>query len=180
MASPERNGRLPENFIDAVSRLKITPEEKVSFPAVIWFHRYVGCPLCLYEMNEIKNNFSQFSKKEYNVYVVLQSDKGKVASMLEKFPMPFPVISDPERSLYEIMEVEPADSLKNMLGDFKEEADEKLGKAVSLGYIPGEPDGNEFQLPAVFVIDSNKKVSFAHYASFLIDLPPVEEILAML
>ena len=51
------------------------------------------------------------------------------------------------------------------------------GKACAeLGYTHGKYEGDEMQLPAVFVVSGEGKVLFAHYASAIADLPDYDEM----
>ena len=48
-----------------------------------------------------------------------------------------------------------------------------------LGFIHGEYEGIEEQLPAFFYMDEELKVLSAHYAKGIGDMPTAEEMLAM-
>lgn len=44
----------------------------------------------------------------------------------------------------------------------------------------GVYEGNEQQLPAFFYVDGNGKVLVSHYAKTIVDMPSIDEMLAMI
>ena len=48
-----------------------------------------------------------------------------------------------------------------------------------MGLSHGEYEGNELQLPAMFIIDENNKVIYSHYAEDGADIPRAKEVLNM-
>ena len=57
---------------------------------------------------------------------------------------------------------------------------EKGAKAAALGFSHGDYEGNEQQLPAMFIVEEDGTVSFAHYAKGIMDMPTVDELLEIL
>ena len=57
---------------------------------------------------------------------------------------------------------------------------EKGGKAREAGFVHGDYEGNELQLPAMFIVNEDGVVEYANYARNIVDLPTVDEVLAML
>lgn len=57
--------------------------------------------------------------------------------------------------------------------------EEKMKKVTEGGFVHGRYEGNEQQLPALFVVERGK-VSYSHYAKNSIDMPTVGEMLEML
>ena len=56
----------------------------------------------------------------------------------------------------------------------------KISDASKLGFKHGEFEGDELQLPAVFVTDKSGKVLFAHYGKTISDTPSPAELLAIM
>ena len=44
----------------------------------------------------------------------------------------------------------------------------------------GDYEGNELQLPALFIVDRDKKVIHAHYGRDIMDMPSVDELVEMI
>ena len=53
-------------------------------------------------------------------------------------------------------------------------------KAKACGFVHGVYEGNEQQLPAFFYVDGNGKVLVSHYAKTIVDMPSIDEMLAMI
>ena len=53
-----------------------------------------------------------------------------------------------------------------------------LGQKETL--FMGDYEGNELQLPAMFIVNEDGVVEYANYARNIVDLPTVDEVLAML
>lgn len=56
----------------------------------------------------------------------------------------------------------------------------KKQKVKEAGFVHGKYEGNEQQLPALFVVDPDGCVIYSHYAKNSIDMPTVEEMLGIL
>ena len=56
----------------------------------------------------------------------------------------------------------------------------RIKKAGKLGFEHGDYEGDEMQLPALFLLDQDKTVTYAHYAKSLSDMPEVSEMIALL
>lgn len=55
----------------------------------------------------------------------------------------------------------------------------KINRAKKRGLEHGEYEGEELQLPALFIVDETGTIVYAKYARNLGDLPSAEEIAAM-
>ncbi len=91
----------------------------------------------------------------------------------KQFSIPFPLICDPDRTLYDLY------GLKRMgvLGFASPSLALKSLAAVSQGYMAGIPTGDVKQLAGVFVIDSSGIVRFRHLSADPADFPPAEDVL---
>ena len=91
--------------------------------------------------------------------------------------LPFSVICEPEKILYSLFEVQPAPSKEAMMDA---RTVEKVQAAEKLGLQHGIYEGEEFQLPAAFVIRPDRTVTYAHYGKAAGDVPDVEKLAALL
>ena len=78
--------------------------------------------------------------------------------------MPFEIICDPQMALYRRFDIQPA---KSKLGLAGKQVLYKLASAEKLGLKHGLYEGDELQLPAAFIIDSEMQVLYAHYGKNL-------------
>ena len=105
--------------------------------------------------------------------MVLQSDPAVLREQTGPDHYPFAIICDPEQALYRRYHVCPALSMERM-ADIR--VLEKIGQARAAGLVHGRYEGNELQLPAVFLLDKNNTVLKAHYAAKAADLPDMEQL----
>ncbi len=141
------------------------------------FLRYYGCTVCQYDMDLYAKHFAELTAGGGQFLVVLQSDPSLVKEALEKRPLPYPIVCDPDQELYRAFSIEPAKSMAKM-ADLRMIS--KVAKARSAGFQHGAYEGNELQLPAAFVIDSDRKLCYVHYAKTGGDMPKVTELTQLL
>lgn len=93
-----------------------------------------------------------------------------------KFDIPFPLISDPKRQLYQAFGLKtvstfellsPSVAFKGIL-------------AVTQGHTVGIPIGDVRQLPGVFIIDTDGHIIYSYFASDPSDHPAPDTILEAL
>jgi hypothetical protein len=98
---------------------------------------------------------------------------------LQETPLPLEFICDPEMEFYRQLEIRPARNMRALAGNiFRTMA--KLNAARKQGYKHGDYEGNEQQLPALFVVAADGTVRYAHYAADLADMPSVKDVLAII
>lgn len=150
--------------------------KKASKTALV-FLRYYGCTLCQYDMHQFAEHYGELTANGGQVLVVLQSDPAKLAEEITPDALPFDIVCDPKAALYIRFAVHQAESMLK-LGDVS--TMKKIAQVHAAGYKHGRYEGSELQLPAVFVMDAERKVSYAHYGKTVSDLPSVEELAALL
>ena len=135
-------------------------------PSVLFFLRYMGCPLCQLRISEIVRDRDLFERAGYRVFVVLQSEP-RVVSAAMTGEMPFTVICDPGERIFSLYHVAPG----GILGYIAPSVIMKALRASKAGFRHGAKEGRELQLPAVFIIDAAGKIAFAYYGKNIGDLP---------
>lgn len=142
------------------------------------FLRYYGCPICQLDIQELADSYAEITAKGGQLLVVLQSKPELLAEKLgSKDALPYPIICDPEMKLYKDFCIEPAASMAKM-ADAKVML--KIAKATAKGYKHGEYEGEELQLPAAFVVNSDCEILYAHYAKSLGDMPSSDDLAELL
>ena len=136
-------------------------------PAVLVFLRYQGCPVCQMEMAHLKREIGLFTQKETKIFVFLQSAPAIVASVTNEGDWPFPIVCDPQGAFFQKYSVESGGILKYLHPAGVIDAI----KAVSQGFRHGKFEGKETQLPAAFVVNSMKIITYAYYGKHISDLP---------
>ena len=141
------------------------------------FLRYYGCPVCQVDIRQLAKNYERIPEDEGQLLIVLQSTPETISSQLNRYDLPFEIICDPEQKLYHAFEIKPAESIVAMV-DIKTVL--KLAKGKVSGLKHGTYEGNEQQLPAAFVMDRERRLSYGHYAKNLSDMPDVDELVSLL
>ncbi|MEE3426094.1 MAG: hypothetical protein VZR26_11055, partial [Erysipelotrichaceae bacterium] len=81
---------------------------------------------------------------------------------------------------YRLLDIKAAATKEEMVEGVMDKLKEKGGKAREAGFVHGDYEGNELQLPAMFIVNEDGVVEYANYARNIVDLPTVDEVLAML
>ncbi|MBW1989675.1 MAG: AhpC/TSA family protein [Deltaproteobacteria bacterium] len=145
-------------------------------PVVLYFLRYLGCPLCRMKLDEIKRDAEKFTQKGYQVLAVIQSTRQTVAETVTPEEYPFTIACDPDAEAYISYRVTPGSFLQYVAPH----AALKAMKALREGYTHGKKEGLELQVPAVFVIGSDGTLHYVYYGKNVADVPENEEILEAL
>ena len=147
-------------------------------PTMLVFLRYSGCPLCQLDMHELAAGYDAIRAAGGQAVVVLQSDPQKLAGELGgPAALPYTILCDPEKKLYERLAVWPAASQMELMGPGLME---KMAQVEARGIRHGDYEGDEMQLPAAFAVDGQLRVTWAHYGQGLADTPTPAEIAARL
>lgn len=177
MAKLHVGDKLPNFVYDtAFENGKIFYEE-LKKPTYLWFLRYYGCTICQVDMYYLRENYRKFTERGAQVKVVLQSGQAVIAEELKKDESPFEIICDPEQKLYSKFDVYPARKKFELLslGVLK-----KMKEARVLGMKHGKYEGNENQLPAIFLIDVDRTIKLAYYGKNVTDIPELDVLLQAL
>jgi peroxiredoxin len=149
-----------------------------------WVIRYVGCPVCRYDIHMLSIRYEEFLEKNTQVIVVLQSEAATLRAAFEGTHVPFELICDPAMDFYKALDIGAAADKEELVGAGYAEAyrrfQEKARAAADAGFDHGEYEGNELQLPAVFVTDEKGTLLYAHYGADITDQPGVGELIGRL
>jgi peroxiredoxin len=147
---------------------------------VFWVLRYIGCTTCRYDIHVIKERYREFIDLKAQVLVVLQSLSENVRADLAGDEVPYEIICDPEQKIYQRFSIEPAPDKESRQPKDPQEIEKlrlKIEKIKAGGFVHGKYEGNENQLPAMFIVEPEGKILYAHYARNSIDMPAVDEVL---
>ena len=135
--------------------------------AVFVFLRYHGCPVCQMEMANLKHDIELFNQKKARVFVFLQSSTATLSPLLKKEDWPFDIVCDPKGTIFQLYAVLPGGMLKYL----NPASLIAVIKATFRGFVHKKFEGNETQLPAAFIIKSDKTVSYVYYGRNIGDVP---------
>jgi len=140
----------------------------------LFFLRHLGCPICMDKLDEINKKADAFQQSGTKLFAVVQSTPKRCAQYAEKEGITFPLVPDREKNLYTMFDVR-----KGGLKEFTApSAFVATVKATLKGRMHGKFEGDEFQVPAAFVLGSDGEVLWAHYGRDVADFGDVEKALA--
>lgn len=150
---------------------------RVKGKTALVFLRYYGCTLCQYDMHRYAQAADEIAATGGQLLVALQSDPAKLAAQMKPGDLPYDLVCDPEQALYRQFEIAPAPS-KLKMADFA--TVKKIAKATAGGFKHGDYEGDELQLPAVFVLDNSLRLAYVHYGVSAADVPTPEALAELL
>lgn len=164
--------------------LKLSDYVKKQKYTFVIFLRYFGCTSCQIDMIDLAAAYNDFKAKDAQVLVALQSRPDIAGAGSEKFDLPFDIICDPDAKIYKLYQVESAGSKEGLLNlelaDAAARFSAKVERRQALGLEHGEYEGDEYQLPGYFLMDSQMNLIAQHRAKSIGDMPLAEEYLELI
>ena len=127
-------------------------------------------------MAQLRREKEAFERLGAQVLLVGLGSVAETARFRERFDVPFPMVADPEKRLFEAFRLKSA-SMGSLLSAGMMV---KGLKAMAKGHAMGTPQGDVRQLPGVFIIDTTGRIRFSHHASGPADHPKPETLLGAL
>ena len=140
------------------------------------FYRYAACPFCNLRIQEFLKKYAYYKANGLYVIAVFQSPESSMLQYVGKQEVPFALIPDPNRDLYEMYRVEK--SIEGLIRGMLQI--NRFAKALRKGFYPGRVENGIDSLPADFLIDSNFTIKKAHYGKDIADHLSFEEIEAFI
>jgi peroxiredoxin len=125
---------------------------------------------------QLRREKKSFDRLAASVVLVGLGSVEQTAAFKERFDVPFPMIADPEKRLFEAFRLKQASTgaLLSAKMVFRGVT------AMVKGHGIGAPQGDVRQLPGVFIIGTDGRILFSHHASGPADHPRPETLLAAL
>lgn len=181
MAKINVGDKFPNFNVTTVNCDATTIKNLVGGKTIILALRYIGCTVCRYDIHLLQKRYDELKAKDISVVVVMQSKKSQVLSDLAGNTLPFEFVCDYKQEIYKELEINPAESMRGLIAGegTLDKMKAYVAKATEEGFVHGEYEGVEEQLPAYFVVDGDLNVKKAHYAQNLMDMPTVDDMLEM-
>ena len=139
------------------------------------FYRYAACPYCNLRIHELTQRYEELAADGLQFLAFFQSDSDRVARIVGKQKVPFPLIGEPEREVYARYGVE-----SSTLGYVAGFLNPKALVALAKGFMPGKMEGDKRLLPADFLIGPDLQIEDAFYASEISQHMPMTRIRSFL
>lgn len=167
-------GQAAKNFeVQDVLNKIIRLEDYRDKRLLLSFYRYAGFPLCNLRVHQLIEEYDSLHKKGLYVLAFFESPRESILKYVEKQHSPFPIVADPERSVYKDYGVESSWLL--FLGSMVTKMN-SFFKAFKKGYLPGRMEGEKALLPADFLIGPDLRIEKDFYGRNIGDHLPIPEI----
>jgi peroxiredoxin len=172
--------RFPDLTLTAITGETVTVPDTAGALTHLQFRRFAGCPICNLHLRSITARIDEINAADIREVVVFHS----TASELRKYQddMPFPVIGDPDKTLYRRFGVEA--SAKAVLNPHAWRAlpvgwRHAIGNAVAhrRAPLPLAPTNGNLGLPADLLITADGSVAAVKYGVHAYDQWSVDEVL---
>lgn len=165
----------PPFEIPAIDGGTISLEALRGKPVFLTFFKWATCPFCLFRMRDLIIDHGLLTRHGMHMLGVFHSKAEKLTSYAEARKVPFPIIPDPEMTLYDLYGVEK--SLPGLGRGLMRFGD--VVKMISGGLFQIKPyDVTAMVLPANFLIDPDGIIREAHYGNDIGDHLPLKTVQA--
>lgn len=150
---------------------------------IFWVMRFIGCRFCQYDLDELAKVYGGFQAKDTQVFAVLQSSQASITGLKGRMEVPFEIICDTDHAFYKTLEIQAAESKEARTPTAPEDLKRFMAKqeaVAACSYQRQTGEGEAQQLPALFIVDTNGVIEYAHYAVHSIDIPSLDEMLGLL
>lgn len=138
----------------------------------IIFLRYYGCTLCQYDIYIYNKYYEEIVPASGKILIVLQSSIKNIESSLEGKNLKTDIIADNNLEMYRKLKIMPAKSKEELVD---ENTVKKIIEARKL-FSHGEYEGEELQLPAVFIVNKDLEILYKKYGESAGDVPTPQEL----
>jgi peroxiredoxin len=125
---------------------------------------------------QLRRQEEQFQQLGARIVLVGLGTVEETAAFKAQFHVPFPMIADPEKQLFKAFQLKQA-TPKALLSVGMAM---KGLSALAKGHGIGIPKGDVRQLPGVFIIDTDGRIRFSHFAKDPADHPAADDLLQFL
>jgi len=148
----------------------LTNRDKV---LIVSFFRYASCPLCNLRVHELTQNYSKL-KNKFDIVLIFQSPTIKINKYVTKQDIPYVIIPDPDKYLYNLYKVES--SWIAFIKAWTTKISRIFDAVFKHNFIPGSIEGEIHKVPADFIIDTDNKILKAYYGKDIGDHLALSEI----
>lgn len=137
------------------------------------FFRYAGCPFCNITLIKLIERYDNFASRGLQTVAFFQSDDDSINKYVASRNPPFPLIADPEKTVYNAYGVESsrAGAVKSIL-----KIPVTTAAIIRGDVVQGTMDGDKLLMPAQFIIGPDGIIETAHYGTDFGDKIPMFEI----
>jgi thioredoxin-dependent peroxiredoxin len=154
-------------------------EDYIGKKILLVFQRFTTCPLCNLQTDRLTQYASIWQDKGLQILSFFTSSMESMDRFVAQWQPPFPVIPDPERTVYSLYNAETSVVKAVMgLGPWNPKSLRALTKNYPMAST--KPNGSVTQIPADFLILPDLTIHTAHYGRSAADHMPIRSIVRFL
>lgn len=140
------------------------------------FFRNAACAICNLRVHKLIQKYPAYQKQGLEIIAVFESPRENMLQYVAKQDAPFPLITNPDATLYNLYGVETSQEKLNATLAW-ETGKAIVAEAASLGFQLTPEEGSNFlRMPADFLIDPNGHIRHAFYSDLVGEHLPFETI----
>ncbi|MBT3217070.1 MAG: redoxin domain-containing protein [Candidatus Marinimicrobia bacterium] len=160
---------VPKFFTKDIFGIEHSTEKYIYQKWMLSFFRYASCPACNLRIHKLGQVYDKLQEQGFLILAVFESPKESILDYVAKDELPFPIIPDPDRKLYQQFGVE-----SSWLGYLKGIPTAMIG--MLKGFLPAKMEGDLAMIPADFLIDEKGVIQTAYYGINIGDHLSIEQI----
>ena len=165
----------PEAFFDQVDLLfRIEPFGIHPGVTLLSFFRYASCPLCNLRVRELITKYEQFVENGTRILAIFQSPTERITHYVGTQSPPFPIIPDPDLTLYHLYGVES--SWRGFARAWTLGIPQVFKAVVANGFLPGTMENHIHSIPADFLINPDGQLIDVYYGRDIGDHMPLDRV----
>jgi thioredoxin-dependent peroxiredoxin len=140
---------------------------------LVSFLRFVTCPRCSLRLYSLSLSYPDLQSRGLSVVAFVESSEDLILQRDYAANAPFPIIADPGQKYYRLYGVSNS-RFGLFWGGWRHKAE--IREAARLGFGQPEIVGNDYRMPADFIIDPQQRVQVAHYGFHSADTLSLEAL----
>jgi peroxiredoxin len=153
---------------------RIEPFGTHSGVTLLSFFRYASCPLCNLRVRELITKYERFVENGIRILGIFQSPAERIAHYVGTQSPPFPLVPDPDLTLYRLYGVES--SWRGFARAWTLGIPQVYRAVVANGFLPGTMENNIHRVPADFLIAPDGKLIDVYYGRDIGDHMPMDRV----
>ncbi|GGJ45283.1 redoxin domain-containing protein [Deinococcus roseus] len=140
------------------------------------FFRNGACAMCNLRVHQLIQQQPQLQAAGIQTITVFESGLESIEEHVGKQNPPFPILPDPQAKLYDLYGLESSES-KIQSTMQRPDLQDHIQEASAAGFALQHEEGSNFhRMPADFLIGPDLRIVVAHYADYVYDHLPFEEV----
>lgn len=141
------------------------------------FFRYASCPLCNLRVRELITKHEEFVENGTRILAIFQSPAERIAHYVGTQSPPFPLIPDPDLTLYRLYGVES--SWRGFAHAWTLGISQVFKAVVANGFLPGTMENDIHRVPADFLITPAGNLIDVYYGRDIGDHMSLDQIFSL-